>query len=199
MPDIVQVQQKVSRNAGTFASSFTTDALASSPTIGNLLTTYLWVAGSGGDHALVTLSGWSDITPKYLKADGGWTVGLYYRVVTGSEGTQQTWSWEAGNPFVVVNSWVQEWANADTTTPIDAANGTWTDLVFAGGTQNIPSVTTVTDRALHVGLMDVQDTSGYGPCTGYTEEVDMNSLGAYSKVITPAGATGTVACPIPTH
>jgi hypothetical protein len=184
-----KVQQQITDSSSASGSSATSNALASSPTDGNLLLFFVWFSFGAGAFSG---SGMTNISSHDTPEPNG--IGVLWKIAA-SDPTTHTITSANSNPSTFF--WeivVQEWSGGDTTTPIDVKQTSWTDI-FDSADIVEPSITTVTANALDVALVQERDSGpGYGmvsPAGVYTEEVDSKAFGIYTKVIASAGATGT--------
>ncbi len=169
----------------TTASSGT---LGATPTSGNVLFSVLFLDAQ--PHTVTMPSGWTNLAELNYAA-GGYHVRVDYKLCGGSESTSYTWSW-TGNSFSQA-VYLAEWTGNDATTAIDVSDSAWNDFGFNPGSPiAVPSITTVTNDAVHIIVVNNQaQNNGYTPPSGYNEEQDDVAFGVFSKTYTSAGATGS--------
>lgn len=95
----------------------------------------------------------------------------------------------------IVEAQIRAYSGVDNTTPMDATS---TSNSGTTGAPTSPSITTVTDNAMHVPSWCQDDNASLTgvPPTGYTNNTQSNNglaLDSANKLISPAGATGTLA------
>lgn len=145
----------------------------------------------------VTSTGWTKILHTSRLGVLNNSVTSFYKVVTGSEPADYTFSWTtAGASFASIH----HVRGADTTgTPINVSGGN-----NASATDPVaPTITTTVDNCM-LFVACVQNSAigiTYTPPAGYTERTDQNGLGAAGahlldgetaqRVLAAAGATGT--------
>lgn len=188
----VALVQQVNNPTWSSFTAVTSAALGATPTQNNLLWAFLWLDATG--HTITQPSGWT----KLAEVDDATTqqmMGVYYKIAGASEATTFTWTWTVNAAQIDV--YVAEWSGNSTVTPIDASNA-WTDHgANPGSPLVVPSLTTVTDAAAHIIVINNQDknTVQYTAPSGYTEDQDAKAIGAFSKLYATAGATGTQSVP----
>jgi hypothetical protein len=181
------------RSSTTNTATATNSVVLSTPAdvqVGDVMVASVVVGGPGGPGntpgTLATPTGWTQaIAPKI---QGGVEVGLYYRVVTGTEAATYTWSVASGS-FTLAGG-IVDYAGVNAT-PLDgtssagAKNGNAACTAFTTTTANDQIVVAAADNA----------SVSWTPPAGMTERFDVGGVNGeleHSDVRqTTAGSTGT--------
>lgn len=152
----------------------------------------------------LTLSDANPLTPTTAALEAGplrnpttgHTLFLYARHIAAGDPTTFTWDLSHDNRGTAQ---AHRWRNPHTESVYAVAPGSAGTTVVQGTTGNltVPSITTPTDKAIHVSVLGTDQISNTTASTpaGYTVPANGNGgqklLAVAYKVITPAGATGT--------
>lgn len=140
--------------AGTVAGDVMLAAVAVSPTTASINTPTGWTL-------VRTLSNTSSTSSR---------LALFSRVATASEPASYTWTFSSNHAGAVAG--ISSFSGVDTATPINVESGKATS---SSTTHSTPSITTIYNNTLLVGIFSYASSGSWTPPSGMTEAVDIAS------------------------
>ena len=181
---ITKVQSVVDTFGGSGGTT-RTESFPSIPTDGDFI---LIGAVNNGSGAANTPAGFTALPPA---SNASVKLEYFYRIAASEASRTYSITYTADPGFNCVQAWAV-YRSEDTTTPIDVTvttqNGNF-------GSCFAPTITPVTDQAMHIGIIGYSDAVYDGvPPSGYAVDAlePNNRLLLISKIISPAAATGNI-------